>query len=97
MNGVQAEMQRLLRLCMQAQPRPILPSKLSKICEKFCHCTFREILLAHRYPAASGFQCGFDNIRQRLRGLMPVGDEQKRRLRQGHVPTRPNCGLDGSA
>src|SRR5439155_877302 len=39
----------------------------------------------------------FDDLRQRKLLLQTIGDQQQRRLGQLHVPTRPNCGLDGSA
>jgi hypothetical protein len=29
--------------------------------------------------------------------LRPIGDEQQRGIRKRQVPTRPNCGLEGSA
>src|SRR6516164_7601392 len=57
----------------------------------------REILLAHADPAAAGCDRACHYLDQRPPCLSAVGDKQKRRFWKSHVPTRPNCGLDGSA
>ena len=53
----------------------------------------RQILLAQARPAASGRERGAENVGERRCRLLSIGDEQQRRC--DHVPTRPNCGLDG--
>src|SRR6185503_13192630 len=58
---------------------------------------FRQILFAHADPAAAGSERSAHDFNQRLARLTAVGHQEKRRVREPHVPTRPNCGLEGSA
>src|SRR6516225_5701962 len=57
----------------------------------------RQILLSNADPAAAASDRACHYFDQRPPCLSAVGDKQKRRLWKSHVPTRPNCGLDGSA
>ena len=50
-------------------------------------------MLTQRQPVASAPS----PLGQLQQSLLPIGDEQERRVGKPHVPTRPNCGLDGSA
>src|SRR5258708_17699052 len=56
-----------------------------------------KILLAQAHPAAAGDQRRRHHLGERQPDLMAVSDQQQRRIGELHVPTRPNCGLDGSA
>src|SRR6516164_3387972 len=57
----------------------------------------RQILLSHADPAAAACDRARYYFNQRPPCLSAVGDKQKRRFWKSHVPTRPSCGLDGSA
>src|SRR5882757_9297563 len=57
----------------------------------------RQVLLAHTDPAAAGCQGRGHDLDQGAPYLTTIGDQQQRWFRKLHVPTRPNCGLDGSA
>src|SRR5581483_405324 len=56
-----------------------------------------QILLAQADPAAARRERRADDLSERPARLPTVGDQQQGRRRQPHVPTRPSCGLDGSA
>src|SRR5207302_9661812 len=56
-----------------------------------------KIPFAHAEPAAAGNACSLDDVRDRRSRLPAIADQQQRGLWEPHVPTRPNCGLDGSA
>src|SRR5262245_2551251 len=58
---------------------------------------FGQILLAQTDPAATGGERRADHVGQWRPRLMSVRDKEERRVGKLHVPTRPNCGLDGSA
>src|SRR5215813_9010959 len=58
---------------------------------------FRQILFANTDPAASGRYRGAYHVRKGMRGLLPIGDQEQRRLGQYHVPAMPSVGLAASA
>src|SRR5258705_8706606 len=57
----------------------------------------RHILLAHADPTTPGDKRATHDVSKRTACLMAVGNKEKWWIGKLHVPTRPNCGLDGSA
>src|SRR5204863_3878984 len=57
----------------------------------------RQILLAQAHPAAAGRERRAHHLAERPPRLPAVRHKKERRIGKLHVPTRPNCGLEGSA
>src|SRR5215813_1140691 len=92
----------LRRLCernftMHRHADAVAPGNRQQRSDEGYLLALRQVLLAHADPAAATCDRACHYFNQRPPCLSAVGDKQKRRFWELHVPTRPNCGLDGSA
>src|SRR5262249_4697855 len=86
-----------LDIAVQRQSRVEAPHNRQ---QTFCQRNLllgREILLPHTDPAATRCAGSRDDVQGGKVPLPAIRDQQRGGLRQPHAPTRPNCGLDGSA
>src|SRR6516162_8677427 len=82
---------------MKRHASAVAPGNRQQVSDQRDLIALGQILLSHADPAAAACNRPCQYFDQRPPCLSAVGDKQKRRFRKFHVPTRPNCGLDGSA